>query len=293
MGELKFKELVKENVEGITDDQMGKLETIFNNKMGEVHRRYDSDIEAATGSTKPANTKTHIWLKEAFAAKDALVTQGADKLTALNVKLTEALKSGANSEEVTKLQQDVADAQAVSAQLRTTHKTELSEWEKKVNSATGANTQLRLKSELVGLTFRDDIPADLLGLATSNAIAKVAGYKSETDANGTTIYRDANNSIMLNNKNSAAPFTGKELLLLELGSVLKTAKDQQGGGTGSGGDGSGQGDSFRITSTTKLGAMDEITKHLHTQGIKRDDPRHQQFVDKAWTDNNVSSLPRE
>jgi len=196
-------ELLNSNVEGLTDDQKGKVEKLFQNalseRIAEIHRSYDQDIAAATGKTKPDGVKTYEWMKSEFAAlkeaadktAQAANEAAAAKIAQLESQLEKAKKGEGQSAEVEQLRKDLQDAKQVADQLRAQAKKEATAWEEKYGTLQQQHRQAEIKQHLVGLKFREDIPESLRELAVKNAVGYVAGLTSETDSSGNTIYRDS------------------------------------------------------------------------------------------------------
>ena len=299
-----FAEVIDKNVEGITPEQKGVLvglfQNVINERVADIYRGIDNDIAEATGSTKPAGMKTHEFIKSELAkskeatekaAKEANAA-AADKIARLESLVEKAKKEGAGNARVAQLEKEVQDAKDIAEDLKAQHAKELAEREEKYTGLNNKYRKAETRQHLAGLAFRTDIEEDLRDLAVNSAVDYVLSLQAEEDSEGNTIYRDGNGKLLTNKENNMAPYTTAELLQSRLGAVIDKGRKQTGTGTkaGAGGSGGGGG-AFVLNAKTQAEAMEQVTQHLYSEGIPQGDPRHQEFIDTAWKENNVLELP--
>ena len=300
-----FSEVIDKNVEGVTQEQKTKLVRLFQNaiseRVAEIHRGYDSDIEAATGNTKPQGVKTYEWMKTEFSALKGVAEKAAqsaneasqDKISQLEAQVEKAKKDGAGNARVIQLEKELADAAGVMGQLKEKHTSDLGGWETKYNDLQGKYKQSGIKQHLVGLKLRADIPESLQKMALNNAVAHVGGLTSEVDSQGNTIYRDTEGKLMTNPDNNLAPYTTLELLKKQLDDVIDKGRKQTGAGSQGSTKANGKGSPLVINASTQTEAMNQIIEHLFAAGIPQSDSRHQEMINTAWTENKVSEMPAQ
>lgn len=302
---IDFPELIKKNVEGLTDDQVAAIAKVTQNAMAErvaeIHRQYDQDLKELTGKDKPAGVKTYDWMKAEFgglkeqaekAAQEA--NQAAqEKIAQLESQIEKAKKGGAGSVEVERLQKELNDAKDLAEGLKSQYEKQLSEWQEKYSGLNQEYRKAQIKQEIVGMQFRSDIPESLRELAINNAVQHVLSLNSETDDNGNVIYRNADGKLLTNPDKALAPFTTGELLQKQLADVLDKGRKQTGAGTKDGKAGDGKNLTLALNAKTQREAMEQITQHLFAVGIPQTDKRHQEFIDQAWKDNKVAELPAQ
>jgi hypothetical protein len=298
-----FSDVIKQNIEGLTDEQKGKLVGLFQNviseRVAEIHRTYDQDIAAATGKTKPQGVKTYEWMKSEFSALKEATEKAAveanqaaaDKIAQLESLVEKAKKDGAGNARVGQLEKELQDAQDVLTGLKEKHQGDIGSWESKYSDLQNRYKEAEVKQHLVGFKFRDDIPESLRELAVRNAVGHVTGLTTEVDTQGNTIYRDKDGKLLTNPENNLAPFTTAELLQKQLTDVIDTGRKQAGSGTTSGKGAAGKDSPLVINAATQADAMKQITEHLYSAGIAQTDKRFQATIDTAWKENKVSELP--
>ena len=294
---------VIDNVEGLNDDQKGQLVKLFQNTIGgriaDIHRDYDRDIAAATGKTKPQGMHTYDWMKSEFSALKEATEKAAsqanqaaaDKIAQLESLVEKAKKDGAGNARVGQLEKELQDAQDVLNGLKEKHQGDLGSWESKYTELQNRYKEAEVKQHLVGFKFRDDIPESLRELAVKNAVGHVTGLTTEVDSQGNTIYRDKDGKLLTNPENNLAPFTTAEILQKQLADVIDKGRKQAGAGTQSTATVAGKDAPLVVSAGTQREAMQVITEQLFAAGIPQTDKRHQEMIDTAWKENNISSLP--
>lgn len=298
---INFKELLNSNVEGLTDEAINKIDTLVSNalneRVSEIYSDLDKDIESVTGKKKPSSEKTYTWLKSVLSeyvnapTNEDDLKAANDRLKELEKELKEAAKNGDSKKHVEGLETKLNDATNLIEDLKRKYQEDAKEWETKYNALFADSRRSEVKSHLTGMKFRDDIPEDLKALAINNAVNLIAGYESEKDADGNTLYRK-DGKILTNPDNSLSPFTTSELLQRELKSVIYEGRNQTGAGTkAKAGRQNGDGVSFVLNAKTQGEAMSQIVDHLISNGVAQNDPEHQKQVDKIWSDNKISDLP--
>ena len=305
------KELLKSNapLASLTDEQLNAILTLSENdlsaeiskKFGEVYRQLDQSIKSATGVDREGDEKTYKYLERAVTKMkselgdtSALQSQ-IDSLTAEKTRLEEKVAKGGNEETVRLLDSTKAEL----ANTKTEYsklQTKLQEQEKRHKAEL---LQAKVSGEIglaaSGLTFKKEIPQSALDVLVSQAKSKLLGmspdYIDDGKGGKRLVFRGEDGAIKNNPNNQLNPYTAGELLSDLLSDVLAPARTVQGAGSNQPPVG-GAGASMDLSSAkTRSEASEIITKQLLAQGFTVGSQEFQEQMDKAWKDNNISSLP--
>ena len=305
------KELLKSNapLASLTDEQLNAILTLSENdlsaeiskKFGEVYRQLDQSIKSATGVDREGDEKTYKYLERAVTKMkselgdtSALQSQ-IDSLTAEKTRLEEKVAKGGNEETVRLLDStkaELANTKAEYSKLQT----KLQEQEKRHKAEL---LQAKVSGEIglaaSGLTFKKEIPQSALDVLVSQAKSKLLGmspdYIDDGKGGKRLVFRGEDGAIKNNPNNQLNPYTAGELLTDLLSDVLAPARTIQGAGSNQPPVG-GAGASMDLSSAkTRSEASEIITKQLLAQGLTVGSQEFQEQMDKAWKDNNISSLP--
>lgn len=304
----------QEALAGLTDAQREAIcllsrndeETVIGARFREVYNRLDDTIAKETGIARNGDEKTYNYLERAarqLAAKansvDGLNTKIHD-LTAERDRLKKAVEDGAADENLKKqLTQAQKDLQAVTDQFNTLK----GDYDKMKTEHAAELMNFKLDSEIAGvrgsIKFKPELPEQATGVLMQQAIAKVKSLTNEYIDDGKggqrLVFKDANGAIMRNAENAMQPYTIGELLTKELKQmgVLDEGRKQPGTGTHPPkATKTAEGIVVDVTGArTQVEAQELIAQALMKQGLTNGSKAFQEAMTKAWTDNNVMSLP--
>lgn len=291
---------------GLTDEQRSAIVELSQNdesavigaKTGEIYRKFDEIISAATGVPRNGDEKTYDYLKragEAVKAKADAAGQKVVELEALKTKLEQSSGAG-DSEKLQALKTELATTKAQFIDLKAkfddqenAHKTAL--------NAVILDTEIQ--KSLAGLKFKTEYPKDVTDVLLENAVQKLKTvYKPEIVDNGkggrVLVFKDEAGVIRNNPENNLNPYTAGDFLKIELKSILQEKKEQRGAGTQppAGGGSQTKGVIDLSAARTKVDAMNIAEKTLLSQGFTRGSAEYQKAIDKAWIDYKVKDLPQ-
>lgn len=305
------KELLKGNapLANLTDEQFAAIITLSENdlnaeiskKFGEVYRQLDQTIKTTTGIDREGDEKTYKYLERAVTKMkstlgdtSSLQTQ-IDTLTAEKTRLEQEIAKGGSEEtqrllETTKT--ELANTKAEYGKLQT----KFQEQEKKHKSEL---LQAKVSSEIglaaSGLTFKKEIPQSALDVLVSQAKTRLLGmnpdYIDDGKGGKRLVFRGEDGAIKNNPNNQLNPYTAGELLTDFLSDVLAPAQNLRGAGSAQPPVGGGGASMDLSAARTRSEASEIITKQLLAQGLTIGSQEFQEQMDKAWKDNNISSLP--
>lgn len=311
------KEIIKSNkgLEGLTDEQLNILVTLSQNdennvigaKFSEVYQKLDATIAKETGIARNGDEKTYNYLERAarelksqLKSVEPLNAKIAE-LTSEKQRLEEAIKLGQGNDELKKqLEQAKADFSAVTKQFNDLKKDFEKSNAQHVKELLDVNITNELSKASTGLQFKKDLPSGVTSLILEQTLAKVKGMNPEFIDNGQggkiLAFKDSTGAILRNPENQLKPFMASELITKELKSMGVLDEGRRASGAGSqaqptGGTGDGV---FTIDisgARTRSEAQDIIATALMQQGLTNGSDKFQEAMDKAWSDNNVSSLP--
>ena len=298
------KEILTNNVPELSEEQATKLETIFNNalgqRIGEIHGQYDADILAVTGRQKPSGVKTYEHMKSILTEfknntsgeelKSQLEALKADKQT-----LEEKLKSGEGSEVWTA---KIQEKDNMINQLKTGFEAEKNEWQKQLaekDQRMTANQENQEFDKAFSGLKRKDYSVISESLQQAAFKQEVADLKAETTRvfeNGKMIFKDKDGKTLLNKKNNLEPYTAAELLAERkaIKDILDEGKHAAGAGTGA------QGVNNKVSisigaAKTRVEGTEAIRTALFAEGLTVNDPEFQKRFDTAYKENEISKLP--
>lgn len=279
--------------------------TVLKQKAGEIHGRYDADIESITGVKKKDGQPTHEYLKSTlsdFKTRAQSVETLNAKITALEsdkTRLQGLIDAGEGS---TEIKNQLADAKSkldlANRQLET-HKTESqkvkSEYEARIKNTHFLAEQ---KSALSGIKLKEGYSQKASERIINDAISGIKQkYNYDLDDNGAVVFKDkTTGEIVANKKNNLNPYTLSELLTEELiddladssaGGAGKGGAGGKGGGSGSGGE-----DTPDISSATNQVEADKIiVNFLLKKGVLKTDSEFGTKQTELRKKLEVSKLP--
>ena len=314
------KEVIKANavLSGLTDEQIAAIETLSQNdentvigqKIGEVHRQYDTTILTATGVARNGDEKSYDYLaraaKELKTKADSVETLNGQvqTLTKEKERLEKTIADGATDAETAK------QLKQVKAELEQT-KGQFTELQTKLTTAETEHTKkvfemqvgFEINQASAGVAFKKELPQSVTGVVMQNAISKLQStYKPDyiDDGNGgkRLVFRNEAGAVMNNPENQLNPYTAAELLNKELKAmgVLDEGRKQPGAGTTppAGGGAGGGGATVDVSGAkSRIEANDMITKSLLQQGLTKGSAEFDTAMTQAWKDGNVSALPEQ
>lgn len=304
----------QEALAGLTDAQREAIVTLSRNdeeavigaRFREVYNRLDETIARETGVARDGDEKTYNYLERAarLLAGKANSVEGLNtkihELTAERDKLKKAVEDGTADEN---LKKQLAQAQKDLASVTDKFNTLKASYDKQAADHATELINFRIDNEIASakgaIKFKAELPETATNVLLEQAIGKVKSLKHEfiDDGNGgqRLVFKDANDAIMRNAEKQLEPYTISDLLVKELKTmgVLDEGRQQQGGGT-----------KVPKVSTTAEGividlsgvrtqteAQELIAQTLMKQGLVNGSKAFQEAQTKAWTDNNISSLP--
>lgn len=297
----------------LTDAQISAIELLSKNdensvigaRIGEVYRQMDTTIANATGIQRNGDEKTYLYLERAakemgekVKSIDGLNSQIAE-LTKEKSRLEKVIADGGSDTETKKaLAQAQKDLTAITKQftdLKTEYDNANSKHEQEMF---GLRIDNEMKAATAGLKFKKEYPEEVTRIILEQEIAKVKGMNPEFIDDGKggkqLVFKDSNGAILRNQETHLDPFTAKDLIAkgLKTMGVLDEGRQIPGGGTQTpGGDGGAKGSIDITGAKTRMQANEMITESLLAQGLVNGSKEFQEAMDKAWQDNNVSSLP--
>lgn len=298
---------------GLTDEQKNAIvlmskndeEVVIGNRFREVYNQLDATIAKETGIARNGDEKTYLYLERAarvLAAKansvDGLNTKIND-LTKEKDKLQKALEEGGDEATKKQLAQATKDLDAVRKQydaLKNDFDQQKQQHEKELfgvridNELAGAKAGLKFKAE-----FPQAATDTLLQQALNTVKAMNPEYIDDGKGGKRLVFKGQDGEIARNPENHLEPYTAEELLRKELKAmgILDEGRQQQGVGTHAPAGGVGNGGSVVDVSMarTQNEAQEIIVKQLMQKGLINGSKEFQDELNKAWTENNISSLP--
>lgn len=304
----------QEALAGLTDAQREAIVTLSRNdeeavigaRFREVYNRLDETIARETGVARDGDEKTYNYLERAarLLAGKANSVEGLNvkihELTAERDKLKKAVEDGTADEN---LKKQLAQAQKDLASVTDKFNTLKADYDKQAADHATELINFRIDNEIAsakgGIKFKAELPETATSVLLEQAISKVKSLKHEfiDDGNGgqRLVFKDANDAIMRNAEKQLEPYTINDLLVKELKTmgVLDEGRQQQGGGT----------KPIKVSTTadgividlsgvrTQTEAQELIAQTLMKQGLVNGSKAFQEAQTKAWTDNNIQSLP--
>lgn len=300
-----------EALAALTDEQLNTIATLSRNdeeavigkRFGEVYRQLDDTIAKTTGVARNGDEKTYLYLERAMQEREAAhgeLQKQVDGLTKEKARLERAIADGAGEEAKKALSQAKKDLENVLGQY-TELKTKFDAQEAAhASEIMGLRMEGEIKTATGGLKFKKDLPQSVVDIVLRNATEKIKGFSPEyiEDGNGgkRLVFKNAEGEIMRNAENALQPYTASELITRELRTmgVLDEQRKKTGAGTEPPKGGAGGGTTLDLSGAkTRTQASDIITDHLLRQGLTIGSKEFQEAMSKAWTDNNIASLPMQ
>lgn len=298
---------------GLTDEQKNAIalmskndeEVVIGNRFREVYNQLDATIAKETGIARNGDEKTYLYLERAakqLAAKansvDGLNTKIND-LTKERDRLKDQIAKGGDEALRKQLEQANKDLDGVRKQYdalkadfdkaKTDHAAEL----------LGIQIDNELAGAKAGIKFKAEFPQAATDTLMANALNTIKGMSPEFIDDGKggkrLVFKEADGQISRDPENHLEPFTAEGLLKKELRAmgVLDEGRQQPGGGTRPRQQPNGGGGTAVDTSAarTQREASEIIAKQLMQKGLINGSKQYQEEFNKAWTDNDVQSLP--
>ena len=302
-GNERLSALTDEQIAVITEMSRNDEVSVIGNRVGEIYGGLDADILAASGIAKNGTEKTYDYAKRVIgeikgkAGKLDEMTRQVQELTTEKARLEKVIADGGGDAEtkrqLTQAQTDLASVTKSFTDLRAQYDAQKEEHTKELFN-------MRLDGEFAratsGLKFKSDIPQSVTDVIMSQAVSKVKGMFPEyiDDGKGGKVlaFKDGENgAIMRNPERNLNPFTATELVERELKTmgVLETGRNQ--GGAGTKPEGGNAGGVSISGARTQDEAYEAIASSLMAQGMTIGSKEFDTAMSKAWTENNVKSLP--
>lgn len=297
---------------GLTDEQRNAIvlmskndeEVVIGNRFREVYNQLDATIAKETGIARNGDEKTYLYLERAarvLAAKANSVdglNQNINDLTKEKDKLQKALEEGGDEATKKQLAQATKDLDAVRKQydaLKNDFDQQKQQHEKELF---GVRVDNELAGAKAGLKFKAEFPQaatdTLLQQALNTVKAMNPEYIDDGKGGKRLVFKGQDGEIARNPENHLEPYTAGELLKKELKAmgILDEGRQQGGAGTKQPAGAGGGGAVVDITmARTQNEAQEIIAKQLMQQGLVNGSKAFQDALNKAWTENNISSLP--
>lgn len=306
-------EIIKANeaLASLSEDQITAIATlsvndeatVINTKIGELHGRYDQDVETVTGVKKNQGEKSYDFVKRVLGSyKEKADAQPglATKVTDLETEISTLKQTIADGKGNEAMKQQLTDAQSQLKALKTQYDTEKAEWGTKEQEFNSKMTSFQVNGQFekatAGLKFKagypDSVQSTLIDSAKSKILAQYKPDWVEADGKKVFVFRDEKGEIVRNKANALNPYTVEELLAENLKEVLDPGQQQKGGGTGPAGGKDKQIEVVDIAGAkTQVEADEVIVKYLMQIGETRGSASFAEKQAKLRTDNNVSKLP--
>lgn len=297
---------------GLTDEQRNAIvlmskndeDVVIGNRFREVYNQLDATIAKETGIARNGDEKTYLYLERAarvLAAKANSVdglNQKINDLTKEKDKLQKALEEGGDEATKKQLAQATKDLDAVRKQydaLKNDFDQQKQQHEKELF---GVRVDNELAGAKAGLKFKAEFPQaatdTLLQQALNTVKAMNPEYIDDGKGGKRLVFKGQDGEIARNPENHLEPYTAEELLRKELKAmgILDEGRQQQGGGTHAPAGGGNGGSVVDVSmARTQNEAQEIIAKQLMQNGLINGSKEFQDELNKAWTENNISSLP--
>ena len=277
---------------------------VINNKIGELHGRYDQDVKEVSGVDKNQGEKSYDYMKRVlgdFKSKIGGVTELQTKITGYETEIANLKKQISEGKGDEVIRQQLKDAQTELATLKTQYDTDKTAWgtkEKEFSQQiSGIQVDTQFEKAVAGLKFKAGYPESVQKTLISSAKSAILGtYKPdwvEADGQKIMVFRDAKGEIARNKANSLNPYTAQELINEQLKEVLDPGKKTT--GTGTEDPGKNPQDVIEVVdiagAKTQVQADEIIVKYLMQQGETRGSASFAEKQKKLREDNGVDKLP--
>lgn len=299
---------------GLSDEQKNAIalmsrndeEVVIGNRFREVYNQLDATIAKETGIARNGDEKTYLYLERAakqLAAKansvDGLNTKIND-LTKERDRLKDQIAKGGDEALRKQLEQANKDLDGVRKQYDTLK----ADFDKAKTDHAAELLGIQIDNELAGakagIKFKAEFPQAATDTLMANALNTIKGMSPEFIDDGKggkrLVFKEADGQISRDPENHLEPFTAEGLLKKELRAigVLDEGRQQQGGGTKPRQQQGGGGTAVDVSAArTQMEASEIIAKQLMQKGLINGSKQYQDEFSKAWTENNVQSLPMQ
>lgn len=282
---------------GVTDEAVAvKLATLSKNDEDvvvgaatkAVKDGIDADIEKITGTTKPADTKTHVFLTSELTRLKTEAEKGGDskelkaqveKLTAEKTELEKQVKAGATDPalktQIEKLEKDIRLKDDEINNLKTTGEKTLKEKEDELERVKAETHELRVLGDFdawerdAAVKFKGTIPEGILKETIENRRKSLLSEIKTDVIDGKTVVVDDKGNPLRNPNDNNNPFTPGTFYGTKIADLLDTGKVQGGAGT-KGGGGTGTASVDVSGAKSQLEANKVIERHiLENEGIPK------------------------
>lgn len=293
---------------GLTNEQFAAIatmseadeQTVIDTRIGQLHGQYEADVLAATGIQKNSGEKAYEYNKRVLSA----LKQNADKVATMETELNTAKADLAKAQKALEdgsqdatLKQQLKDAktraEGLETQLSELKATSAAEKVQLKQQYDDARINMAIDNAMSDYKFKDGITEPLQKALMAQAKAEVLSRgKAEIDDNGTVIFRNADGTVLTNNKNALKPYTISELLAESSIKDALQLTSGGGGGTKEPDQNGKTGASVSIVGArTQVEADEMIAKALMTQGLTADSNEYHEKFAEIRKAQNVSALP--
>lgn len=299
----------------LPDDAIKALETLSANdenavisaKIKEIHDAYDADIKSVTGLEKTPGTKTYDHMKTVLGQYKTQAETGAaewkakaDQLEAAKADLEKKIKEGGNDAalkaQLEAMNTAIGDEKKRAADLQKLVGEEKKRAEEAIAEAHRENDRLVVGMEfergLAGIKFSDAIPKEVRATFVENAkqtiLSRYTPDTIERDGAKVVVFRDKDGFVVNNPENLQNPYTPGEMLLKEIAPIVDQGKP--GAGTKPGGKAT-NGVTMTGNWRSRSEAVRAFQDHLAEQGITAGTPKHDEEMQRLYTENDLSALP--
>lgn len=307
-------DVIKANAElaTLSDAQLTAIATlsvndenqVINNKIGELHGRYDQDVKEVSGVDKNQGEKSYDYMKRVlgdFKSKIGGATELQTKITGYETEIANLKKQISEGKGDEVIRQQLKDAQTELATLKTQYETDKQTWgtkEKEFSQQiTGIQVDTQFDKAVAGLKFKAGYPEGVQRtLLKSTKDGILNQYKPdwvEVDGQKVMVFRDSKGEILRNKNNALNPYTAQELISEQLKEVLDLGKKTTGAGTEE--PGKNPQETIEIVdiagAKTQVQADEIIVKYLMQNGETRGSASFAEKQRKLREDNGVNKLP--
>lgn len=297
---------------GLSDEQKNAIalmskndeEVVIGNRFREVYNQLDATIAKETGIARNGDEKTYLYLER--AAKQ--LAEKANSVDGLNTKINDLTKERDRlKDQIAKggdeaLRKQLEQANKDLDGVRKQYDTLKADFDKAKTDHAAELLGIQIDNELAGakagIKFKAEFPQAATDMLMANALNTIKGMSPEFIDDGKggkrLVFKEADGQISRDPENHLEPFTAEGLLKKELRAmgVLDEGRKQQGGGTSPRQQQGGGGTVVDTSAArTQREASEIIAKQLMQKGLINGSKQYQEEFNKAWTENNILSLP--
>ena len=278
--------------------------TVINNKIGELHGKYDQDVKEVSGVEKNQGEKSYDYVKRVlgdFKSKVGSSSELTTKITGYETEISNLKKQISEGKGDEVIRQQLTDAQSQLSALKSQYDTDKQTWgtkEKEFSQQiTGIQVDTQFEKAVAGLKFKAGYPESVQKTLLSSAKSAILGaYKPdwvEADGQKIMVFRDAKGEIARNKANSLNPFSAQELIGEQLKDVIDLGQKKS--GTGTENPGKNSVDAIELVdiagAKSQVQADEIIVKYLMQLGETRGSASFAEKQKKLREDNGVNKLP--